>query len=549
MMIEGWGVAVDRVIADFVQGTVEWLVRGGRAPRRLGHRRGPGLPRPPAYCIVTLGLIHGTTPHAMVMVHKPGHGRPRLRPPAGAPLPDRVAARLHPTPRGGRGAGRAIEGRRRRAQHVAHRGRGRGPPGRRGDRGRDRAADRRPVRFGGDALWQGIETAVDALPWVVAGGDARQARDPLAAPAYPGAAAPRPVRDRARVARRGQRWSRPSSRSCATMRTAPPAPSGSARATRTAYYGETPETMAAVVPLLLDALVPIEPDLRGLGGDVRAALEDAEGLMTAAIGHHGATSARSTSRSTTSSASGSGLPVRELLGLPGEVPPTDFTLGIDEPAVVAERARRAADFPALKIKLGGPADLATLEAVRAVYAGPIRVDANTGWTPEGAVALLPDLVRLGRRAHRAAVPGPPPRPAALAPGALRAADRGRRERGDDRGPRRRSWGSSRASTSSSPSAAASGPARRMLERARELGFRTFLGCMEETSVGIAASAAVVARSRTGSTSTAACCSPTTPSSGLETSAPTSAGGWPTGRVSAWSCGPGRGPDGPVPDAR
>jgi L-alanine-DL-glutamate epimerase-like enolase superfamily enzyme len=35
-----------------------------------------------------------------------------------------------------------------------------------------------------------------------------------------------------------------------------------------------------------------------------------------------------------------------------------------------------------------------------------------------------------------------------------------------------------------------GPARRMLERARDLGFRTFLGCMEETSIGIAASAAV-----------------------------------------------------------
>jgi L-alanine-DL-glutamate epimerase-like enolase superfamily enzyme len=35
-----------------------------------------------------------------------------------------------------------------------------------------------------------------------------------------------------------------------------------------------------------------------------------------------------------------------------------------------------------------------------------------------------------------------------------------------------------------------GPAARMLGRARELGFRTFLGCMEETSVGIAASAAV-----------------------------------------------------------
>ena len=37
-----------------------------------------------------------------------------------------------------------------------------------------------------------------------------------------------------------------------------------------------------------------------------------------------------------------------------------------------------------------------------------------------------------------------------------------------------------------------GPASRMLARARELGFRTFLGCMEETSVGIAASAHVAA---------------------------------------------------------
>ena len=35
-----------------------------------------------------------------------------------------------------------------------------------------------------------------------------------------------------------------------------------------------------------------------------------------------------------------------------------------------------------------------------------------------------------------------------------------------------------------------GPAARMLARAHELGFRTFLGCMEETSVAIAASAAV-----------------------------------------------------------
>ena len=48
-------------------------------------------------------------------------------------------------------------------------------------------------------------------------------------------------------------------------------------------------------------------------------------------------SARSTSRSTTSSARSSGVPVHELLGLPADLPPTDFTIGIDD-----ARDRRAA---------------------------------------------------------------------------------------------------------------------------------------------------------------------------------------------------------------
>ena len=51
MMIEGWGVAVDRLISDFAQGTVEWLVGRGRGARRLGHRRGPGLARPPGLLV------------------------------------------------------------------------------------------------------------------------------------------------------------------------------------------------------------------------------------------------------------------------------------------------------------------------------------------------------------------------------------------------------------------------------------------------------------------------------------------------------------------
>src|SRR4051812_3208588 len=72
IMIEGWGVTVDRVVADFVQGATEWLVEEGERRGDWVIVEGQGSLDHPAYSSVTLGLIHGTTPHAMVMVHKPG---------------------------------------------------------------------------------------------------------------------------------------------------------------------------------------------------------------------------------------------------------------------------------------------------------------------------------------------------------------------------------------------------------------------------------------------------------------------------------------------
>jgi D-glutamate N-acetyltransferase len=72
MMIDGWGVAVDRVISDFVQGTVEWLIEQAEARGDWIIVEGQGSLDHPAYSSVTLGLIHGSTPQAMVMVHRPG---------------------------------------------------------------------------------------------------------------------------------------------------------------------------------------------------------------------------------------------------------------------------------------------------------------------------------------------------------------------------------------------------------------------------------------------------------------------------------------------
>ncbi len=91
-----------------------------------------------------------------------------------------------------------------------------------------------------------------------------------------------------------------------------------------------------------------------------------------------------------------GVPVWRLLGLGPPLPPTSFTIGIDTVEGTADRTRRAADrFRALKVKVGGPGDLERLEAVRAHFAGPIRIDGNEGWTLETARAVVPELARLG----------------------------------------------------------------------------------------------------------------------------------------------------------
>jgi uncharacterized NAD-dependent epimerase/dehydratase family protein len=72
MMVAGWGVSVDREISDFLTGTCEWLVEQAEELGDWIFVEGQGSIDHPAYSPVTFGLIHGTTPHAMVLVHKVG---------------------------------------------------------------------------------------------------------------------------------------------------------------------------------------------------------------------------------------------------------------------------------------------------------------------------------------------------------------------------------------------------------------------------------------------------------------------------------------------
>ncbi|MGN6380738.1 MAG: DUF1611 domain-containing protein [Gaiellales bacterium] len=109
--IAGWGIAVDEVVSDYVAGAAERLVVEGH--RRAGDDailwiEGQGSINHPFYSGVTLGLLHGSAPHTMLIVHEPGRelidGDPRYPIPPLAGLIqeyERIAAYVRPAPMAG----------------------------------------------------------------------------------------------------------------------------------------------------------------------------------------------------------------------------------------------------------------------------------------------------------------------------------------------------------------------------------------------------------------------------------------------------------------
>jgi uncharacterized NAD-dependent epimerase/dehydratase family protein len=91
--IAGWGIAVDHVISDYVAGAAERLVLEGSERGDLLFVEGQGALFHPAYSGVTLGLLHGSAPDLLVLVHKPGAAGIRNYPDLPIPpLPDLIAA-------------------------------------------------------------------------------------------------------------------------------------------------------------------------------------------------------------------------------------------------------------------------------------------------------------------------------------------------------------------------------------------------------------------------------------------------------------------------
>jgi len=91
-----------------------------------------------------------------------------------------------------------------------------------------------------------------------------------------------------------------------------------------------------------------------------------------------------------------GKPLWQLLGLDSrKAGVTSLTIGIEDTiAEMIQNVRALAAVPVLKIKLGTGQEIETLEAIRSVYRGAIRLDANEGWDAEQTVRLLRDMERL-----------------------------------------------------------------------------------------------------------------------------------------------------------
>jgi L-alanine-DL-glutamate epimerase-like enolase superfamily enzyme len=152
------------------------------------------------------------------------------------------------------------------------------------------------------------------------------------------------------------------------------------------YYGETADTVLALLPHLAP-LLPDDPfDLelaeRRLADAAPAQSGAARAALSAALHDLMAKRLRQ--------------PLYRVWGLrPERAPLSSFTIGLDTPERMRAKVAEAKSYPVLKIKLGTDRDEEILRTIRDATDKPIRVDANAGWSRERAQAMLPVLKEFG----------------------------------------------------------------------------------------------------------------------------------------------------------
>ena len=165
---------------------------------------------------------------------------------------------------------------------------------------------------------------------------------------------------------------------------------GWGEAPATPFYGETAETVAAVLP-------PLAEVVREAAAGDALALERIEAALERRLGRNPAAKVALSAALHDLAGKRLGVPVWRLWGLdPAAAPRSSFTIGIDELPVMREKVREAAAYPILKLKAGTAGDEAVLRMLREeAPEKTLYVDANTGWTAKQALRALPMLAEYG----------------------------------------------------------------------------------------------------------------------------------------------------------
>ncbi len=186
------------------------------------------------------------------------------------------------------------------------------------------------------------------------------------------------------------------------------------------------------------------------------------------------------------------LPLYRLYDLPQPQPKvTSYTISIDTPEAMAQMALSLKDYLCLKIKLGAPGeedlDEARLKAIREVRPDVrLRLDANAGWDSEDAVKLVRRLEKFELElieqptskndfAGMGAVQRATSIPIVADESLQTIADIDRLHEAGVKGINLKLM-----------KCGGLAPAVAMIRRARDYGLKVMLGCMVETSVGVAA---------------------------------------------------------------
>ncbi|ELZ83224.1 mandelate racemase-like protein / muconate lactonizing enzyme-like protein [Haloferax elongans ATCC BAA-1513] len=165
---------------------------------------------------------------------------------------------------------------------------------------------------------------------------------------------------------------------------------GVGAAAPSSHYGETADTVEAVLPDLLAVVEEV--------GDPHA-IDRIERRMKETVRRNPAARTAVSIALHDLAAKRLGIPLYRMWGLdPDRTPSSSFTIGLDDLQTMREKTTDAYEsgYDVLKVKLGTDRDKAIVEAVRDEAPGvTIRVDANEAWTPREAVEMSEFLADYG----------------------------------------------------------------------------------------------------------------------------------------------------------